>query len=281
MHGLVSFNSEIIKSEDASMSPVSVSGLYGKGVFTTIAIIDRKPFLFERHWHRLNENASRLGIEIEQVSHDSLIESLSALLQENKVGEGRARITLFDSSASAIWKSLTELKSSVLIQTADRRVRPKGLRLGISPFMVSSTAPLNNIKTCNYLEQTISYDAALRAGFDEAVRLNEKYQLVSACMANLFWVRDGKFFTPPVETGCLTGTTRSFIAEKWYVSLVEAGIEALSQADHVFLTSAGLGIAEVSEIAFDSGTRRFAPLPAGFYESYGLSEIKWVSAKSA
>ncbi|MDH3528808.1 MAG: aminotransferase class IV [Acidobacteriota bacterium] len=275
MHELVSFNHEIIRSEDASMSPVSVSGLYGKGVFTTLAIRGGQPFLFDKHWERLANNSERLGINIESLSKDDLFASLSDLVTRNSVTNGRCRITVFDSSSSQIWRTLTDQKSSVLIQSADMRVRPDRLRLTISPFLVSSTAPLNNIKTCNYLEQTVSYDAAAREGFDEAIRLNEKHEVVSACMANVFWETDGKFYTPMLDTGCLHGTTRAFVAESIQVSPVRHHVDALKHANHVFLTSAGLGIAEVEEIRIGDETAEFGRLGEDFYDLGRLCEIRW------
>ena len=38
--------------------------LYGKGIFTTIAISQGKPLLWEKHWRRLMDNASKLAIDL-------------------------------------------------------------------------------------------------------------------------------------------------------------------------------------------------------------------------
>jgi branched-subunit amino acid aminotransferase/4-amino-4-deoxychorismate lyase len=103
------------------------------------------------------------------------------------------------------------------------------------------------IKSCNYLEHLMSLDEAKRRGFHEAIRLNERGEVVSACMANLFWTKDGKLFTPSLRTGCLAGTTREYILENIECKEVEVGIDEINRADSIFLTSAGLGIARVRE----------------------------------
>ena len=260
MHELVSYNREIIRSEDASMSPVAVSGLYGKGVFTTLTVLDGKPFLFEKHWRRLNNNATRLGIDLDDFSESELTLALSELLAANSVTRGRCRITVFDSSSSGIWLALTDRKSSVLIQSADLREKPERICLNISPFVVSSTSPLNNIKSCNYLEQTVSFDAACKAGFDEAVRINERGHIVSGCISNIFWTKDDRIFTPAVEMGCLEGTTRECLLESCEVSMVAAPISELRVADSVFLTSAGIGIAAASSLFIDEKELELKPL---------------------
>src|SRR5205085_7270766 len=84
--------------------------------------------------------------------------------------------------------------------------------------------------------------------FHEAVRLNERGEVASACMSNIFWLSEKKLYTPELSTGCLPGTTREFVLENLECKEVSAGIDALMDAESVFLTSAGLGIAKVSEI---------------------------------
>jgi branched-subunit amino acid aminotransferase/4-amino-4-deoxychorismate lyase len=66
-------------------------------------------------------------------------------------------------------------------------------------------------------------------------------------MANVFWLKDDKLFTPALTTGCLAGTTREYVLEKINCEEVEVAIDALSDADAIFLTSAGLGVVAVPE----------------------------------
>ncbi len=92
-----------------------------------------------------------------------------------------------------------------------------------------------------------SLDEAKARGFHEAIRLNECGFVTSACMANVFWVKGGELFTPGLAMGCLAGTTRDFVFENIDCREVEVGIEALKDADAIFLTSAGIGVVQVAE----------------------------------
>jgi len=85
-----------------------------------------------------------------------------------------------------------------------------------------------------------------RRGFDEAIRLNERGEIASACMANVFWLKEERLYTPSLKTGCLAGTTREFVLEDLECIEVEAGVETLDQVDAIFLTSAGLGVAQAA-----------------------------------
>ena len=93
----------------------------------------------------------------------------------------------------------------------------------------------------------MSYEEAQAGGFDEAIRLNEKGHVTSACMANVFWETGGRLYTPSLSTGCLPGTTREFVLENLECEEVEVGIETLESADRILLTSAGVGVAPISE----------------------------------
>ena len=43
----------MLEATKARVAPVSSAMLYGRGVFTTVAIYNGKPFLWPEHWQRL------------------------------------------------------------------------------------------------------------------------------------------------------------------------------------------------------------------------------------
>jgi branched-subunit amino acid aminotransferase/4-amino-4-deoxychorismate lyase len=117
----------------------------------------------------------------------------------------------------------------------------------MSSYLVNSLSPLAGIKSCNYLEKILANDEARQRGFEECVQLNERGEVTSASMANIFWLKDGRLFTPAIKTGCLGGTTREFVLENIECDEVEVPIERLHNADEIFLTSAGIGIVQIQE----------------------------------
>ena len=249
MHRFCSLGFVVQEAETAAVGAISAATLYGKGVFTTIRIRRGEPFLWEKHWRRLSSDAEKVGIDISSVSEIRLQAALKELLAANQVTEARARITLFDSSGGGMWETgRLHLPPKILITTAPRRALPPTLRLTISPFSVNSGSPLAGIKSCNYLENLMAFNEANRRGFDEAIRPNEKGEIVSAAMANIFWFCGNELFTPPVSSGCIAGTTREYIVEK--VGAVEANLrpEDLKNAERIFIASSGIGIAEVAEV---------------------------------
>ena len=242
MHRFVFFDNKITTVSEVSISAISSAAFYGKGVFTTIAIKNKEPFLWEKHWRRLNENAEKIGVDLSEFSEAAVKNALAELIEKNQIKNGRARITFFDESASRIWQYETNRKTSLLITTADLRKMPEVFRLTISPFSINSTSPLAGVKSCNYLENIVALEEANKRGFTEAVRVNERGQIVGACMANIFWLKDGKLFTPSFKTGCLAGTMREFLSENFAVQEVEACLNKIIEADEIFLTSAVIDV---------------------------------------
>jgi len=244
----VSFNHQIISAPTALLSAVSSATFYGKGIFTTLAIYNGKPFLWEKHWQRLAVDAEKINVDLSAFEQEKVKTSLLEIIKKNNLTRVRARLTFFDESLSSVWEIDSKRQTSLLIVAADFHPTPENLRLTVSPFRVNASSPLVGVKSCNYLENLLALENTKANGFDEALRLNENGEITSACLANIFWIKDEKLFTPNLETGCLAGTTRAFVLENFAVEERKTNLAELNKADEIFLTSVGIGIAKVKSL---------------------------------
>ncbi len=254
MHPRIIHNHQLLDAAKARLPLLSSATLHGRGVFTTIAVHAARAFLWREHWARLTEHAARIGVDCTEFGEASVADSLARLIAANGVEHGRARVTLIARGRSGIWKpkESDDQKSDLLIMTGDARpASDNGLALTVSPHRSNSLSPLAGLKTLNYLEHVIGWEEAHARDFDEAVVVNERGEVVSATMANIFWISDGRLHTPALSTGALAGTTRGRIIELAadisapYVEGVY-DLAHLGDADEIFLTSAGLGVAIVT-----------------------------------
>jgi branched-chain amino acid aminotransferase len=86
----------------------------------------------------------------------------------------------------------------------------KGVRMKISSWkrLDHNMLPPAAKTVANYANSSLAKVEALRAGYDEAILLNNE-GLVSECTGeNLFVVRGGKVITPPLAAGALEGITQ-------------------------------------------------------------------------
>lgn len=225
----------------------SSASLYGKGFFTTIAINEGVPLLWEKHWRRLSHDALRLKIDLSEHTEESSLKTLLEKLTAGGLGDGRARLTFYDNTPNAIWPDGPCGGIVLEVITGERRSVPEEFRLTVSKYAVNTRSPLVGVKSCNYLAETMALDEAKGRGFHEAVRLNERGRITGGCMSNIFWLSGEKLYTAALSTGCLAGTTREYVLENMECIEVEADASELASADAIFLTSAGLGVVRVSE----------------------------------
>ncbi|MDT7780373.1 MAG: branched-chain amino acid aminotransferase [Acidobacteriota bacterium] len=251
MHQHVILNRRLLEARRARLHAVTASALYGRGVFTTVAIHAGRPFLWDAHWSRLLAHAERVGVECDFGDNETAL-LLARLIEANAVLEGRARVHLFGRAVRGRWKVEGEGGASdLLMLTADAWAAPETLALTVSPYRVNTCSPLAGIKTVNRLEQVLAWEEARARDFDEAVCVNERGEVVSATTANLFWVKHGTVYTPALAAAPVAGTTRACVLElagELAFPVVEGShtLHDIAEAEEIFLTSASLGVALVS-----------------------------------
>ena len=258
MHPVIYLNKSMVEATKARVAPVSSAMLYGRGVFTTLAIYNSQPFLWTKHWQRLATHAKKLDIDHTGCTEKNVGEALRKLIAVNQVKEGRARVILLARQGRDIWKTRVPgaKKTDLLIMTGDsQKIPPTGLSLAVSPYRANTVSPLAGIKSLNYLEHVLAWEEAQSRDFDEAVVLNERGEIVSATTANLFWAKNGTLHTPTLSSGALAGIIRECvidIANKHFIPLLEGIYEMndLTDADEIFLTSSSLGVAPVTTFDF-------------------------------
>jgi 4-amino-4-deoxychorismate lyase len=248
MHRHVILNRRLLEAGRARLHAVTSAALYGRGVFTTVAVHKGRPFLWDAHWARLLAHAERAGVECDFGDNEAAL-LLSRLIEANEVSEGRARVHLLARPVRARWKvGDGERASDLLMITAEAWAPPESLALTVSPYRVNTCSPLVGVKTVNRLEQIMAWEEARGRDFDEAVVCNERGEVACATTANLFWVQHGTVHTPALATGAVAGTTRARViglAAGLAVPLAEGAhtLHDMADADEVFLTSAALGVA--------------------------------------
>src|SRR3954464_5103797 len=103
MHQHVILNRRLLEARRARLHAVTSAALYGRGVFTTVAIHKGRPFLWDAHWARLLAHAERAGFECGLADREAAL-LLARLVEANEVSEGRARVHLLAPPVRARWK---------------------------------------------------------------------------------------------------------------------------------------------------------------------------------
>lgn len=90
----------------------------------------------------------------------------------------------------------------------------KGFRLEYSAVRRNETSPLTFHKTANYGDCILEKRGAGKVGVDERIFLNTRGELAEGTLSNVFFLKEGKLYTPGKECGLLPGVVKTVSSGK-------------------------------------------------------------------
>lgn len=240
----VSINGRVHPTEKAFVNVVDRGFMFGHGAFETFRVTAGKIFLLEEHFARLDKNLKALGIswQFDQVKHLSWIKDLTNNLPENKDGRIRFCVTSGNGYAPSVVIYLSYIDkfqpSEKDVRILKSLARHKPEYFDITGFRVKS------------LEYSYLYIARKELGDDriDGILLNPAGYVAEALTSNVFWVKDGIFYTPPLSLGILAGTMRGWLLDNFKVEEKLAREEEFIEADEIFLTAGANYLTAVSRV---------------------------------
>jgi branched-chain amino acid aminotransferase len=232
--------------------------LYGDGIFEGIRAYNGRVFKLEEHIDRLFYSAKAILLNI-PLSHDEMMRAVVETCRRNKVRDGYIRL-LVTRGVGTLGLNPNRCKNpSVIIIAGKIQLYPpeyyeKGLEIVTVPTVRNLHSALNPaIKSLNYLNNILAKIEANQSGCEEAIMLNAE-GFVSECTGdNVFIIKEGRLFTPPLSAGALYGITRRVvmeIGEESGMAVAETNLTRydLFNADECFLTGTGAEIVPVVKI---------------------------------
>ena len=211
-------NGTLVDWDKAQVHVLTHTLHYGTGVFEGIRAYETSDgpavFRLTEHIERLFRSAKILGMEI-PYTVDEIIQATKDTVRSTGLpgcyvrpiayyGYGEMGLNTLPCKvdvAIACWPWGAYLGEEALT---------KGVRMKISSWkrLDHNMLPPAAKTVANYANSSLAKVEALRAGYDEAILLNNE-GLVSECTGeNLFVVRGGRVITPPLAAGALEGITQ-------------------------------------------------------------------------
>ena len=249
IHDLVLYNDRFVPSYEYVLRPGQVGLFTGWGVFTTLRIYRGVPFAFERHWERLRRDARLLNVEMPP-SRDDLRAQLIELVVRNRCPESKMRLNVMRSKGGLFEGPGSGRATDIVAFTAELATVAETVVLDLQENGRFAASPFAGVKTLSWVENLAMFENAHRKGFADAILLNERGEVSECTSANIFAVRDGVTYTPPLDSGLLPGITRRVMLEELAEPVEERTLlpEDLYAADEVFITSSTRELVPVSRI---------------------------------
>lgn len=236
----VNLNGKLIEKEKANFSPDNHSYRYGDGLFETMKLMKGSILLGDHHFVRLFSGLNTLKFKIPILFTKQIIdEQIRKLCKKNNCEE-LARIRLSVSRGNGGLNDCDNDFSYVIeCWPLDQSVlNQNGLVIDIFPDAKKSIDIFSNLKSANYLPYVMAAIWAKENKLNDALILNQHERICDSTIANVFWVKDDKIFTPPLSEGGISGVMRRRILET-ESNVYEANLtkNILMDADEVFLTN--------------------------------------------
>jgi branched-chain amino acid aminotransferase len=232
--------------EDAKVSVFDHGLLYGDGVFEGIRFYNGRVFELKKHIDRLFDSAKSIMLTL-PMSKEEVMEATLETIRANELRDGYIRLLVTRGEGNLGLSPFSCPKASVIIiaaaiQLYNPELYEHGLEVVTCGTRRTAPAALTPaVKSLNYLNNVMAKLEALHAGAGEGLMLNEQGYVAECTGDNVFIIKNGTVFTPPVSAGSLDGITRGVvfdIAHELGVPIVERDLirHDIYVADEFFLT---------------------------------------------
>lgn len=279
------FRGRIVPYAEARVGVLTHALNYGTGVFAGIRAYwnadEAELFVFrpQDHFRRFLESGRLLDMTLPYAPED-LTDALIALLRAELYREDcYARPLAFyaDESIGVRLHNLTPEISIVAIPYGRYVENDESLHATVSSWrrVDDTMIPPRGKIAGAYVNSAFAKTDAQRAGFDEAIVLNQDGHVSEASAANFFLVKNGTAITPPVTDNVLEGITQRTVIELLYkelgVSVLQRSIDRseITLADEAFLCGTGVQIAAITRVDHRPiGSGRMGPTVSALRDLY-------------
>ena len=237
---------EIIDKADAKISVFDHGLLYGDGIFEGIRMYSGRVFRLEEHISRLFSSAKSILLDLPWTQQE-VIQATVDTIKANKLTDGYVRLVITRGVGGLGLNPYLCEKPSMFIIAANIKLYSdeaydKGLELITCATRRPTPASLSpQVKSLNYLNNVMAKIECIQAGVMEGIMLNEQGYVAECTGDNVFIVKKGILYTPPVSDGSLDGITREVIFDLCENAGIEIQEKSMTRhdiftCDEAFLT---------------------------------------------
>lgn len=229
---------------------------YGDALFESIRVCNNQVLFLSDHLTRLKLGMTVLRMNLPaELTTQNIHEFIVHLLKHNvHAPHARVRLTIFRNEGGYYTPESNDI--SFLIESEEMEtpfeLNQKGFWVDIYADIKKSVNKLSNIKSANALLYVLAGISKQSMKLDDSLLINENGTICESVNSNVFVVKNGTLYTPPLTEGCVAGVMRKQImhlATENKILTFESAITlyTLMNGDEVFLTNSIQGIRWVGQ----------------------------------
>lgn len=257
-------NGEMLPWESATVHVMSHALHYGTSIFEGIRCYKtnegRAIFRLDSHMRRFTESAKMYRIPLKH-SQEDLMEACRQTIAANDLTNAYIRpLTFFGAGSLGVVPSKDVPVDTVVIAIEwGAYLGEDGLKNGIDVCVsswsrtTSSSIPVLAKAGGHYLNAMLIGGEARRNGYVEGISVSDKGTISEGSAENIFLIRDGVIYTPPLAAAILGGITRASVmelAKDLGYEVVEQQLprELMYVADEIFFTGTAAEVTPVRSV---------------------------------
>ena len=193
------------------------------GIFETIKTLNGQPIALARHMRRALDSARSLGLKMPP--EEELRADLRKILNDEPQEVGKLRICIYADGFHLSHDEYTEPTSPLRFT------------------FFSQTISGEEHKQFPYDHRFELLKSAQDEGFDDCILFNVKNEVTESAVANLLFLIQGTWVTPPISAGVLPGVIRAIAIEECDVKVRPIHISEIPDVESAF-SLASLRIAQ-------------------------------------
>jgi len=261
--GKIWMNGKLVPFKDAKVHVLTHALHYSTSIFEGIRCYDTPNgsaiFRLPEHVDRFFNSAKLYGMKI-PYSKKQVSNAIIKTVKASKLKQCYIRPLAYYGYGTM---GLTPLKNKVDVSIScwewkmgeSKAGKFSGARCKISKWVRidSRSQPMQAKSAANYSNAALARVEALKAGYDEAIMLNNKGYVAEGSAENIFVIKNGKITTPPLSADILNGITRNSAiqmikASGKKISEKNITVKNLLAADEIFMTGTAAEVKSVTRV---------------------------------
>jgi branched-chain amino acid aminotransferase len=267
---MVNYNGTLVSKDVSLFKAGNRAFTYGDQLFETILFREGDLKFWEDHYFRIMGGACLLRMDIPiHLNIDFIQTEILRTIEASNFSStnARVRLSIFRTQGGFYKPNDRSLEYLIEVESIDNSqlvFNEVGLNIDLFYDHLKPKQDLSNVKGLNSIISVLASIYMDENNLDDAILLNSDSEICETSASNIFVVKGGLIYTPPINSGCVDGIIRKKIienADDWGYTVEEKEMKSfeLIKADEVFLSNSIKGIQWVQSYKMKKYQKNMSP----------------------
>jgi branched-chain amino acid aminotransferase/4-amino-4-deoxychorismate lyase len=204
------FNFAVVEAEKIPADLQNRAFLYGDGLFETLILQQGTLRFLADHYQRLTAGMAALHMRVpDKFTPGTLQNSILQLAKTCQLGDtARVRMNVWRQPGGLYTPESQDVDFLITVHPLVTPVISTKQKVILYEDIRLNHSVISSFKTTSALPYVMAGLARKAAGAEDAILLDTNGCVAECVASNIFWLRDGTWYTPGLESGCVAGVMR-------------------------------------------------------------------------